>query len=130
MKLTTPFADYPHIRKAGSLYFLAGQGCRNPETNEYAGIEFDDDGKVMTYNLVDQAKGVFQNIDNVLNSAGLSRANIVDVTVFLTTMHDFDAMNKVWDDYFKEVGSPTRTTVAVKHLPGHNFIEMKVIASE
>ena len=130
MKMTEPFADYPHIRKVGPLYFLAGQGCRDPETNQCCGLELDDEGNIMTYNIADQTIGVLHNVERVLKSANLDRSHIVDVQVFLTNMDDFSEMNRVWNEFFLEVDSPTRTTVAVKGLPGQNFVEMKVIAAE
>lgn len=130
MEMTQPFADYPHVRKAGGLYFLAGQGCRDPLTDCSVGIEIDDEGKVVAYDIAEQTKGVLLNVERALKSVGLDRSNIVDVQVFLTTMTDFAAMNKVWNEFFSEVASPTRTTVAVKALPGQNFVEMKVIAAE
>jgi len=130
MSLTKPFADYPHFRKVGSMFFLAGQGCRHAATNEYAGVEYDAAGKVSHYDIKAQTVGVFANIEKALDEAGLTPTNIVDVTVFLTTMKDFEAMNLVWNEFFAEHVSPTRTTVAVKELPGDNFVEMKVIAAE
>jgi enamine deaminase RidA (YjgF/YER057c/UK114 family) len=44
-------------------------------------------------------------------------------------MRDFEAMNEVWNAFFSECAPPTRTTVAVRALPGHNFVEMKAVAA-
>ena len=127
--LTKPFASYTHSRRVGDLLFIAGQGSRDPETNACAGLTRDETGNIVDYNITAQTKGVLENIDRVLKSVDLSRGSIVDVTVFLTDMNDFAAMNAVWNDYFRSVEPPTRTTVAVKELPGDNFVEMKAIAS-
>lgn len=129
MSLTNPLAHYAHIRKAGDLYYIAGQGCRDPETNGYAGLTRDNSGKITAYDIKAQTRAVFANIERVLASADLQRSNIVDITVFLTDMADFPLMNSVWNELFEgEAVKPTRTTVAVKTLPGDNFIEMKAIA--
>ena len=127
-KLTKPFADYPHTRQVGGLVFLAGQGCRDPETGDYAGLTKDPEGTVIAYDISAQTLGVLTNMERALKTSGLDRRHLVDVTVFLTTMDDFEAMNECWDQFFAECPSPTRTTVAVKQLPGKNYVEMKGIA--
>ncbi|MDA9951083.1 RidA family protein [Oligoflexaceae bacterium] len=128
MSLTKPFADYPHSRQTGHLLFMAGQGCRDPQTNLCCGLKRDADEKVVGYDIREQTEGVLKNVERVLQSSGLSRSDLVDVTVFLTDMNDFQSMNEVWNAFFEGLKSPTRTTVAVKQLPGENFIEMKAIA--
>ncbi|MCX6108329.1 MAG: RidA family protein [Proteobacteria bacterium] len=126
--LTAPLAKYTHSRRVGSLLFIAGQGCRDPGTNSYAGVERDAHGIVVRHDIATQAAAVLHNIERVLHSHGLHRGHLVDVTVFLTDMAEFEVMNKVWNEFFREFAPPTRTTVAVTRLPGDNFIEMKAIA--
>jgi 2-iminobutanoate/2-iminopropanoate deaminase len=129
--LTNPLAKYAHIRQINGLYYLAGQGCRDPETNQYAGVERDTSGKVTSYDIAAQTNGVLRNIERVLQSQGLSRADLIDVNVFLVSMDDFPKMNAVWNEFFANVTNPpTRTTVAVAALPGDNFVEMKAIAAK
>ena len=127
--LTKPLASYSHTRRVGQLIFVAGQGCRDPNTNAYRGLTLATDGAVVSYDIREQARGVLENIERALRSEGLDRSAIVDVQVFLTDMKDFPGMNEVWNEFFKEVSPlPTRTTVAVKSLPGTNFVEMKTVA--
>ncbi len=130
-KLTSPLANYSHLRRAGDLLFLAGQGCRDPETNVWAGVSFDATGQLIGVDFEAQVRGVFKNIDAVLQSEGYSRRNVIDVQVFLTDMaKQFPTVNRVWDEYFHGVNPPpTRTTIGVRELPGLNQVEMKVIAS-
>lgn len=128
--LTKPLAAYSHARKVGQLLFLAGQGCRDAKTNAYAGLSLKADGSVDRYDIEAQARAVLANIESVLKANALDRAALVDVQVFLADMNDFAGMNAVWNDFFREVPvPPTRTTVAVKALPGLNFIEMKAVAA-
>lgn len=127
--LTKPLASYVHTRRVGSLIFVAGQGCRDPQTNGYVGLSLNADGSVASYDIKAQALGVLTNIERALRSEGCDRSHIVDVNVFLTDMKDFAAMNEVWNQFFEGQGTPTRTTVAVKQLPGLNFVEMKAIAA-
>lgn len=127
--LTKPLASYVHTRRVGSVIFVAGQGCRDPQTNGYVGLTLNPDGSVASYDIRAQALGVLTNIERALKAEGCDRSDIVDVNVFLTDMKDFDAMNEVWNKFFEGQGTPTRTTVAVKQLPGLNFVEMKAIAA-
>lgn len=126
--LTRPLAAYQHIRRVGSVVFVAGQGCRDPETNDYRGLTYGSSGEIIRYDIREQARGVLLNIERALGSVGLNRSAIVDVQVYLTDMSDFEQMNEVWNEFFRGVEPPTRTTVAVKGLPGKNFIEMKAVA--
>lgn len=127
--LTQPLASYSHTRIAGGLCFVAGQGCRDPETGGYVGVEIDSSGRVVAYDIRVQARGVLANIQRALAAEGLTPESVVDVTVFLTSMDDFAGMNEVWNEFWaKQSQKPTRTTVAVQALPGRNFVEMKAIA--
>ncbi len=127
--LTKPFADYCHARRAGDLLYLAGQGCRDPHSDAYAGLVQHLDGTIVRYDIQEQTRGVFRNIDSVLLSEGLDKHHLVDVTVFLIHKEDFAGMNAVWNAYFQDATPPARTTVFVQGLPGHNFVEMKAIAT-
>jgi 2-aminomuconate deaminase len=128
-QLTTPLARYQHVRKSGPLYFIAGQGCRDPQTNQYAGLTLTADGKVSSYDIAAQTSAVLQNIERVLISQKLTRANIIDVTVFMKSKSDFEGMNAVWNNFFAETSPPTRTTIFIADLPGLNYVEMKTIAA-
>lgn len=128
-ELTTPLARYQHVRKVGSFFYIAGQGCRDPQTNQYAGLKLTSDGKVASYDIAAQTTAVLQNIERVLASQNLTRAHIVDITVFLKSKNDFDGMNAVWNNFFAQTPPPTRTTIFISDLPGLNYIEMKTIAA-
>jgi 2-aminomuconate deaminase len=68
-------------------------------------------------------------VKSILDDAGSSLEEVVDVTVFLTSLdRDFAEYNRVYGEYFEEI-RPTRTTVGVEALPGPISIEMKVIAA-
>ena len=72
---------------------------------------------------------MFENIKLILEEAGSSWENIVDVTVFLTNMKDdFHIYNRVYGEYFTGP-FPTRTTLEINCLPTPIAIELKVIAT-
>jgi reactive intermediate/imine deaminase len=126
--LTKALASYVHTRIVGELVFVAGQGCRDPKTNNYRGLTRTLDGQITNVDIREQAAGVLDNIEKALSAHNLSRSDIVDVTVFLKSMDYFQDMNMVWNGFFKDSPLPTRTTVAVADLPGDNYVEMKAIA--
>ena len=76
----------------------------------------------------EQSLAVFQNVRLVLEDAGATWDDIVDVTVFLTDMKaDFPAFNRLYSKHFA-TNRPTRTTVEVGALPTPIAVELKVIA--
>lgn len=127
-KAPKPLGAYSHAIKTGGLLFVAGQGARNPDTGEEAGVKVNDQGKIISYDIEVQTEAVIRNLEIVLNEAGLSLESLVDVTVFLADMADFGKYNRVYERYFSFPNPPARTTVAVASLPGKNFIEIKAIA--
>lgn len=128
-KAPAPVGKYPHARKAGNLLFLSGIGSREPGTNKIPGLEMDDEGNIVKYDMEKECHSVFHNVRMVLEECGSRWENLIDVTVFLTNMKaDFEIFNKIYEDYFKNV-QPSRTTVEVKSLPTPIAIELKCIAT-
>ena len=83
----------------------------------------------LSYDIEIQCRSVFQNVRWILEDAGSSWENIVDVTVFLTNMKDdFLIYNRLWAEYFSE-NPPCRTTLEINCLPTPIGIELKVIAT-
>tara|TARA_B100001540_G_scaffold165553_1_gene146471 strand:+ start:1982 stop:2398 length:417 start_codon:yes stop_codon:yes gene_type:complete len=120
---------YPHARKVGNLLFLSGVGPRKAGQIEIPGVELNDKGEIINYDIAAQCHSVFNNIRLILDDAGSSWDNIVDVQVFLTNMKDdFKTYNKIYAEYFKE-NQPCRTTIEIKSLPTPIAIELKVIAT-
>ncbi|MFY0672305.1 MAG: RidA family protein [Bacteroidia bacterium] len=128
-KAPEPVGLYPHARRVGNLLFLSGIGPRSKGTKKIPGVELDDQGNIVSYDIEAQTKSVFENVKTVLEASGSSWENLVDVTVFLTNMKDdFKKYNAIWAEYFKD-GAPCRTTVEVLSLPTPIGIELKCIAT-
>jgi 2-iminobutanoate/2-iminopropanoate deaminase len=102
--------------KAGNLVFTAGQAGLDPATNELTpgGIEA-------------ETHQVLTNLRNVLEAAGSSMEMVIKTTVFLRDMSDFQRMNSVYAEYFKD-GFPARTTVQAT-VPRNGAVEIEVIAA-
>jgi 2-aminomuconate deaminase len=89
----------------------------------------DEKGNIVSYDIEMQCRSVFQNIKYILEDAGSSWDNIVDVQVFLTNMKDdFATYNRVYAEWFKD-NQPCRTTIEINCLPTPIAIELKVIAT-
>ena len=111
------------------LLFLSGVGPREKGTKKIPGVELDENGKIVSYDIEEQCRSVFQNVRYIVEDAGSSWENIVDVTVFLTNMKDdFAAYNRMYAEYFAD-NRPCRTTVEVNNLPTPIAIELKVVAT-
>ena len=128
-KAPEPVGAYPHARKVGNLLFLSGVGPRERGTKKIPGVELDENGNILSYDIETQCRSVFQNIKYILEEAGSSWDNIVDVQVFLTNMKDdFAIYNRVYAEWFKD-NQPCRTTIEINCLPTPIAIELKVIAT-
>lgn len=124
-----PVGLYPHARRVGNLLFLSGVGPRTRGTKNIPGVELNENGDIVSYDIETQCRSVFQNVKYILEDAGSTWENIVDVTVFLTDMKDdFAVYNRVYAEYFAD-NRPCRTTVEVNALPTPIAIELKVIAT-
>ncbi len=97
-----PKGVYSQAIVADGFVFVAGQGCINPETNEF---EYGD--------IQSEARRTLQNIRAILEAAGSSLKEVVRVGVFLADLNDFAAMNQVYKEFFPE-NPPARTTVGVQ----------------
>ena len=107
-------------------------GPRVRGSKQIPGVTLDAEGGIASYEIETQCRAVFENVRLVLEDAGASWNDIVDVTVFLTNMkEDFPIYNRLYAEYFAGDGkpNPTRTTVEVRALPTPIAIELKVIAA-
>ncbi|MCH2134837.1 MAG: RidA family protein [Phycisphaerales bacterium] len=126
-----PVGAYPHAKRAGDLLFLSGVGPRQRGSSEIPGVTLDADGQVTDHDIEVQCRACFENVKAILEDAGASWNDIVDVLVFLTDMDgDFKTYNKVYAEYFAGEGNPnpTRTTIEINCLPTPIAVEVKVVA--
>lgn len=127
-----PVGAFPHAKRVGNLLFLSGIGPRVRGSKEIPGVTLDGAGDIENYDIETQCRAVFENVRLVLEDAGATWNDIVDVTVFLTDIkRDFATYNRIYPEYFAgpDKPNPTRTTVEVGALPTPIAIELKVIAA-
>ncbi|MGM0556113.1 MAG: RidA family protein, partial [Myxococcota bacterium] len=114
-ELAQPLANYPHAKRVGDLIFVSGVSSRRHD-NTHRGVTTSGGGHT-ELDIAEQARGVLENIDRILQEADASIGDVVDVTVFLVDMDDYGEFNDVYNEYFDAETGPTRTTVAVAQLP-------------
>lgn len=125
--MAAPRGTYPHFRRAGDFIFVSGTSARRPD-NTIAGADIDAAG-AMHYDIRVQTRAVIDNIGAILQAAGASLSDVVEVGTFLVDMADFAGYNAVYGEYFTAAAGPARTTVAVRELPHpHLRIEIKAVA--
>lgn len=101
---------------AGNLAFVSGQLPIDPATGEFAGAD-----------IAAQTKQSLTNIKNILESDGMTMANVVKTTVLLQHISDFAAMNEVYAAFF-EGDCPARAAFEVAALPKGALVEIEAIA--
>ena len=115
-KAPAAIGPYSQAIEANGMVFLSGQLPVDPATGEF-----------VPGGVAEQTKQCFENIKSVLAEAGLTTANIVKTTVFLSDMSLFADMNAVYATYF-EGEFPARSAFAVKALPKNALVEIESIA--
>ncbi|UPY38629.1 RidA family protein [Sediminicoccus sp. KRV36] len=103
--------------EANGLLFISGQLAYSAAAR---GIPADMD-------VTAQTEVVMQRIDAILRAEGLTMANIIKVTIFLTDFNDFLTMNAVYSRWVREP-FPARSTIGVAFLPFRAKVEIEVIA--
>jgi 2-iminobutanoate/2-iminopropanoate deaminase len=98
-ELPKPLGPYSQAVVAGGFVFVAGQGPINPKTQ-----------KMDLGDIKSETRLELTNISNILKAANSSIDNVVKVSVFLADANDFESMNEVYREFFKD-NFPARTTV-------------------
>jgi 2-iminobutanoate/2-iminopropanoate deaminase len=106
----------PLIIHNGVIY-IAGQGAHSHDPNGTFPMDIDT-----------HTKKVMDNVKTLVEAGGGTMDSILQLTVFLTKIDDYDGMNKVFKTYFPH-GGPARTTVAVAALPGNSLVEINCTAA-
>lgn len=99
------------------VIYIAGQGAHSHDTGESFPMDIDN-----------HTKHVMENVKHLVETGGGTMDSILQLTVYLSKIEDYDGMNKVFKTYFPH-GGPARTTVAVANLPGNSLVEINCIAA-
>lgn len=106
---------YVHAVKAAGLVFVSGQIPLDPESGELVGET-----------AAEQADQVLKNLTAIVEAAGVTLADAVKCTVYLTDMDDFQAVNEVYAGYFTDA-LPARVAYGVVALPRGAKVEIDAV---
>ena len=99
----------------GKTVYLSGQIPLIPSTME-----------MVSDNIEDQIKQVFENLKSVCLASGGSLNDIVKLNVFLTNLTNFSKVNEIMASYFDEP-YPARAAVGINELPRAALVEMDAV---
>ncbi len=106
---------YSQAVKVGDLVFISGQIPLVPATMEIVDGDF-----------VARTRQVFENLKAIAEEAGGSLSDAVKLTIFLTDLANFAAVNEVMAEYCSEP-YPARAAVQVSALPKGVDVEADAI---
>ena len=115
-----PAAIGPYVQGVdlGSMIITSGQIPVDPKTGAVA-----DD-------VAAQARQSLENVQAIVEAAGLKVSDIVKTTVIVKDLNDFATVNAAYEAFFSEHGAPfpARSCVEVARLPKDVKIEIEAIA--
>lgn len=77
-----------------------------------------------------QTRQSLENVKAILAEAGLGMESIIKTLVFVQSMGDFAAVNKIYAEYIHGDVLPARSCVEVGALPKGGLVEIEVIAKK
>lgn len=83
-------------------------------------------GAMIEGTIEERAHMVFKNLAAIAKEAGTSLDSTIKTTVFLSDIGDFQAVNSVYTQYFREP-FPARSAIQVAALPLGSNIEVEAI---
>ena len=111
-----PIGPYSQAVQVGETLYVSGQIAIDPVN-----------GTMNMDTLETETHQVMKNLGAILETVGMSYANIVKTSIFLSDMGDFSRVNAVYGSYFTSQ-FPARETVEVAGLPKGVNVEISVIA--
>jgi 2-iminobutanoate/2-iminopropanoate deaminase len=108
---------YSHAVKAGGLLFCSGQIPLDPVSGEIVGAD-----------APEQARRCLENLRAVCEGAGTSLDRAVRLTIYMTDLGEFAAVNEVYGSFFAQE-PPARVTIGVAQLPKGAYVEIDAVVA-
>jgi 2-iminobutanoate/2-iminopropanoate deaminase len=112
-----PIAPYSQAVEANGLIFVAGQVGLDPRNRQ-----------LVTSSFEAETTQVMENIKAILEAANLTMDDIINTTIYIKDIANFQKVNDLYGKYFKG-DYPARTTIGVANLPASANIEIAVVAA-
>jgi len=117
-KAPAPIGPYNQAVLSGNTLYTSGQIAIDPSTGALN----------LGSSVSDETTLVMENMKAVLEAAGMTFEHVVKTSIFISDMHNFGEINKVYSQYFDEATAPARETVEVANLPKFVNVEISMIA--
>jgi len=108
---------YSHATRHGDLLFCSGQIPLDPGSGEIVGAT-----------AAEQASRCLENLQAVCAAAGTSLARALRMTIYMTDLGEFAAVNEVYGGFFA-ADPPARVTVGVAALPKGAYVEIDAVVA-
>ena len=112
-----PVGPFSQAVKHNGFLYISGQISVNPKT-----------GEIEKTDIAGQTRRILENMKILLEDAGTSMNDVIKCTIFLSSLDDFNKMNEVYGQFFKE-NPPARVTVGVNEIYAGLSIEMDAVAA-
>jgi len=111
-----PDRPYSQAVRVGNTFYFSGKLGVTPETlaMESGRIEAE------TRNIMESFRSLFEEV-------GVGFADVVQGTVYLADVGDYDAMNRVYGEYFPQ-NPPARECVAAGRILSDGLVEISFVA--
>ncbi len=109
-----PKVPYSPAVRAGPFVYVSGQVPRDPATGDILGDD-----------VATQTRITLSNVKRLIEEAGATMSDVVSVTVYLSDIDDWAAMNVVYSEFFSSP-FPSRTAVGVELRD--IFVEISAVA--
>lgn len=116
-KAPAAVGPYSQGVQVGNFLFTSGQLPIAPET-----------GELIVGDIQRATRQSLDNVKAILEEAGTTLEKVVKVTVYVTNIKDFGAINEIYAEYFSN-HKPARSLVEVSNLPKGGEIEIEAVAS-
>ena len=97
------------------MFFISGQIPLKPN-----------EGKIQSTDFLPQANQAFENLIQIIKATQGDIENVVKLTIYLTDLKNFDSLNQIMTNYFKEP-FPARSTIEVSALPKGALVEIDAV---
>lgn len=104
--------------KVGNVMFVSGVVGTDVKTN-----------KLVSDDVADQTRLCMEKLKSIVVQGGMALSDVVNCTVYLTDINDYDAVNKVYGTYFPNE-PPARACVQVAKLVRGAKVEISLIAEK
>ncbi len=112
-----PYVQAVRVKAPGEVLYVSGQiPIETPS------------GRVFSGDIKRQAEIALTHVRSIVTDAKFAMDEIVKVTIYLTDMKNFEAVNQVYQKFFVGQSVPARAVVAVVGLPKDVGVEIEAIA--